>query len=72
MRPTRLLLPARLLVSDLAACCLQLEGELVSRAGLQRLRPEQFSSILILADESAMFGQTEAGATEGVMDAGAC
>jgi hypothetical protein len=31
------------------------EGELVSRKRLEELAPEQFSSILILADESATF-----------------
>ena len=35
---------------------LQVEGELVSRKRLEELAPEQFSSILILADESATFG----------------
>lgn len=34
----------------------QVEGELVSRKRLEELAPEQFSSILILADESATFG----------------
>lgn len=33
-----------------------MEGELVSRKRLEELAPEQFSSILILADESATFG----------------
>jgi hypothetical protein len=33
----------------------QVEGELVSRKRLEDLAPEQFSSILILADESATF-----------------
>lgn len=39
-------------------CCvwLQVEGELVSRKRLEELAPEQFSSILILADEMATFG----------------
>ncbi|BDA49994.1 Ion channel DMI1 [Coccomyxa sp. Obi] len=34
----------------------EVEGELVSRKRLEELAPEQFSSILILADESATFG----------------
>lgn len=55
------------------ACCtplpsaLQVEGELVSRAGLEALKPEQFSSILILADESTQFSNTTGGSQ--VMDA---
>ncbi len=36
--------------------CAQVEGELVSRKRLEELAPEQFSSILILADEMATFG----------------
>lgn len=31
-----------------------LEGEMVNRKGLEDLEPEQFNSILILADESEM------------------
>lgn len=42
-----------------------MEGELVSRKRLEELAPEQFSSILILADESATF------ATAGSVDDGA-
>ena len=42
-----------------------MEGELVSRKRLEELAPEQFSSILILADEGATF------ATAGSVDAGA-
>ncbi|KAK9903321.1 hypothetical protein WJX75_002746 [Coccomyxa subellipsoidea] len=34
----------------------EVEGELVSRKRLEELAPEQFSSILILADEMATFG----------------
>ena len=48
---------------------MQLEGELVSRAGLQALHPEQFSSILILADQSALFGGLQSGGGSEVMDA---
>ena len=32
----------------------KLEGEMVNRKGLEDLEPEQFNSILILADESEM------------------
>lgn len=45
----------------------QVEGELVSRAGLEALKPEQFSSILILADESTQFAHATGGSQ--VMDA---
>jgi len=38
---------------------LQVEGELVSRKRLEELAPEQFSSILILADESATFSTAD-------------
>ena len=38
----------------------QVEGELVSRKRLEELAPEQFSSILILADESATFSTADA------------
>ena len=38
----------------------QVEGELVSRKRLEALAPEQFSSILILADESATFSTADA------------
>ena len=38
----------------------QVEGELVSRKRLEDLAPEQFSSILILADESATFSSGDA------------
>ncbi len=38
----------------------QVEGELVSRRRLEDLAPEQFSSILILADESATFSTADA------------
>lgn len=39
---------------------MQVEGELVSRKRLEDLAPEQFSSILILADESATFSTADA------------
>ena len=38
---------------------MQVEGELVSRKRLEELAPEQFSSILILADESATFSTAD-------------
>ena len=40
---------------------MQVEGELVSRKRLEDLAPEQFSSILILADESATFAGAHSG-----------
>jgi hypothetical protein len=39
---------------------LQLEGELVSRKNLEALNPQQFSSILLLADSTAASGITDA------------
>ena len=43
-----------------AGGAVQVEGELVSRKRLEDLAPEQFSSILILADESATFSTADA------------
>jgi len=39
---------------------LQLQGELVSRKNLEALNPQQFSSILLLADSTAASGITDA------------
>ena len=43
-----------------SGAAVQVEGELVSRKRLEDLAPEQFSSILILADESATFSTADA------------
>lgn len=45
----------------------QVEGELVSRAGLEALHPEQFSSVLILADESTQYAYAANGGSSQVI-----
>ncbi|CAL5222099.1 g4408 [Coccomyxa viridis] len=52
--------PTRLTNLTLVYKVQEVEGELVSRKRLEDLAPEQFSSILILADESATFSTADA------------